>query len=75
MDSWIPYVSSGEIVDITWLEAAVPRRAATRWKAPAGPRRFPCEPGGMLESMALLVASMLVLRGQAYFAMPQSPRV
>ena len=51
MDFWIPDTSSGEIVDITQLEAAVPQRAAARWKAQASARRFPCEPNGVLETV------------------------
>jgi hypothetical protein len=51
MDFWIPDASSGEIVDIAQLEAAVPQRAAARWKAMAGARRFPYEPSGILETV------------------------
>jgi hypothetical protein len=52
MDFWIPDTSSGEIVHFTRLEAAVPQRAATRWKALAGARRFPCVPDGVLETIS-----------------------
>jgi hypothetical protein len=58
VDFWIPQTSSGEIVDIAQLEAAVVQRAAARWKRLRGARRFPPEPSGVLAevgSHAILV--------------------
>lgn len=52
VDFWIPQTSSGEIVDIAQLEAAVVRRAAARWKLLKGTRRFPTDPAGVLEQVA-----------------------
>ena len=53
VDFWIPQTSSGEIVDIALLEAAVVQRADARWKLLKGRRRFPSDPGGVLEQVAL----------------------
>ena len=58
VDFWIPQTSSGEIVDIAQLEAAVVQRAAAAWKRLKGALRFPADPSGVLEqvtSNAILV--------------------
>jgi hypothetical protein len=52
VDFWIPQTSSGEIVDIAQLEAAVVQRAAARWKLLKGVRHFPADPGGVLEQVS-----------------------
>src|SRR6185369_2619995 len=52
VDFWIPQTSSGEIVDIAQLEAAVVQRAAGRWHSLKEARRFPSDPGGVLEQVA-----------------------
>jgi hypothetical protein len=52
VDFWIPQTSSGEIVDIAQLEAAVVQRADARWKLLKGTRRFPSEPTGVLAEVA-----------------------
>jgi hypothetical protein len=52
VDFWIPQTSSGEIVDIAQLEAVVVQRAAARWQALRGTRRFPFQPDGVLEQVA-----------------------
>ena len=59
VDFWIPQTSSGEIVDVALLEAAVVQRAAARWKRLKGSRRFPHLPGGVLEQVA---SNALLLR-------------
>jgi hypothetical protein len=51
VEFWIPDASSGEIVDVTQLEAAVPLRAAARWKALAGAGRFPHKPDEVLATV------------------------
>lgn len=59
VDFWIPRTSSGEIVDIALLEAAVVQRAAARWKLLKGGRRFPSDPGSVLEQVG---SNALLLR-------------
>ena len=52
VDFWIPQTSSGEIVGIAQLEAAIVQRADARWKLLKGKRRFPRLPDGVLEQVA-----------------------
>lgn len=59
VDFWIPQTSSGEIVDIALLEAAVVQRADARWKLLKGKRRFPSDPGTVLEQVG---SNALLLR-------------
>ena len=59
VDFWIPQTSSGEIVDIALLEAAVVQRADARWKLLKGKRRFPSDPAGVLEQVG---SNALLLR-------------
>lgn len=59
VDFWIPQTSSGEITDITQLEAAIVQRADACWKRLKGTRRFPSGPGGVLEQVG---SNALLLR-------------
>ena len=59
VDFWIPQTSSGEIVDIALLEAAVVQRADACWKLLKGKRRFPSDPAGVLEQVG---SNALLLR-------------
>jgi hypothetical protein len=65
VDFWIPQTSSGEIVDIALLEAGVVQRAAARWKQLKGRRRFPSDPGGVLEQVGSNALLLRVLENGA----------
>jgi hypothetical protein len=65
VDFWIPQTSSGEIVDIALLEAAVVQRAAARWKLLKQTRRFPAEPKGVLDQVGSNAILLRVLEDGA----------
>ncbi|MEO8300287.1 MAG: hypothetical protein ABI608_00765 [Rhizomicrobium sp.] len=52
VDFWIPQTSSGEIVGIAQLEAAIVQRADAHWKLLKGARRFPSRPDAVLEQVS-----------------------
>jgi len=65
VDFWIPQTSSGEIVDIAQLEAAVVQRAAASWQRLKGTWRFPADPGGVLAEVASNAILVRVLEAGA----------